>query len=155
MNAQTTSLITPYGGKLVDLVLKGDERDELLKKAGTYPTVRLTPRQTHDLELLAVGAFSPLDRFMGSADYKAVLDEMKLADGTVWPMPITLTIHKEDLPEQDHWVTLRMTAMIWLWTSRSVTQWSCSGRSSLWMVSVIGIGQIVPSASFISANTDL
>jgi len=107
MNAQTPSLITPYGGKLVDLVLKGDERDDLLKKAGTYPTVRLTPRQTHDLELLAVGGFSPLDRFMGSADYKAVLDEMKLADGTVWPMPITLTIHKEDLPEQDHWVTLR------------------------------------------------
>ena len=107
MNAKIPSLITPYGGTLIDLVVKGDEREELLKKAGSYPTVRLTPRQTHDLELLAVGAFSPLDRFMGSADYKAVLDEMKLADGTVWPMPITLTIQKEDLPEQDHWVTLR------------------------------------------------
>jgi sulfate adenylyltransferase len=78
-----------------------------LKKAGGFETVRLTPRQSHDLELLAVGAFSPLDRFMGSEDYQSVLDEMKLADGTVWPIPITLTIDKEDLPEQDHWVTLR------------------------------------------------
>jgi sulfate adenylyltransferase len=69
--------------------------------------VQLTPRQTHDLELLAVGGFSPLDRFMGQADYQSVLDEMALADGTVWPIPVTLTIDKEDLPDQADWVTLR------------------------------------------------
>ncbi len=107
MSKKENTLISPYGGKLVDLVLKGEEREEWLKKAGGFETVRLTPRQSHDLELLAVGAFSPLDRFMGSEDYQSVLDEMKLADGTVWPIPITLTIDKEDLPEQDHWVTLR------------------------------------------------
>ncbi len=107
MNEENSLLIAPYGGKLVNLVLEGEERKEWLKKAGSFETVRLTPRQSHDLELLAVGAFSPMDRFMGQVDYKAVLDEMKLADGTVWPMPITLTINKEDLPEQDHWVTLR------------------------------------------------
>jgi sulfate adenylyltransferase len=107
MTQKSDLLISPYGGKLVNLVVKGDERTELFKKAGTYPTIRLTPRQTHDLELLAVGAFSPLDRFMGQADYRAVLDEMKLADGTVWPIPITLTIDKEELPEEGDWVTLR------------------------------------------------
>jgi len=107
VSKKENTLISPYGGKLVDLVLKGEEREEWLKKAGGFETVRLTPRQSHDLELLAVGAFSPLDRFMGSEDYQSVLDEMKLADGTVWPIPITLTIDKEDLPEQDHWVTLR------------------------------------------------
>jgi len=107
VNNKENALISPYGGQLVDLVLKGEEREEWLKKAGGFETVRLTPRQSHDLELLAVGAFSPLDRFMGSEDYQSVLDEMKLADGTVWPIPITLTIDKEDLPEQDHWVTLR------------------------------------------------
>jgi len=107
MTQKSNLLISPYGGKLVDLVVKGDERTELFKKAGTYPTIRLTPRQTHDLELLAVGAFSPLDRFMGQVDYRAVLDEMKLADGTVWPIPITLTIDKEELPEEGDWVTLR------------------------------------------------
>jgi len=100
-------LIAPYGGQLVDLLVKGDDREELLKKASTYPSIQLTPRQTHDLELLAVGAFSPLDRFMSQADYQAVLDEMTLANGTVWPIPITLTIEKEDLPEQTDWVTLR------------------------------------------------
>ena len=107
MNDKQNFLIAPYGGKLVNLVLEGEEREEWLKKAGTFETVRLTPRQSHDLELLAVGAFSPLDRFMGQDDYESVLNEMKLADGTVWPIPITLTIDKEDLPEQDHWVTLR------------------------------------------------
>ncbi len=107
MSKKENNLILPYGGQLVDLVLKGEEREEWLKKAGGFETVRLTPRQSHDLELLAVGAFSPLDRFMGSDDYQSVLDDMKLADGTVWPIPITLTIDKEDLPEQDHWVTLR------------------------------------------------
>lgn len=107
MNNKENALISPYGGQLVDLVLKGEEREEWLKKAGSFETIRLTPRQSHDLELLAVGAFSPLDQFMGAEDYKSVLDEMRIADGTVWPTPITLTIDKEDLPEQDHWVTLR------------------------------------------------
>ena len=107
MTEKSDLLITPYGGKLVDLLIKGDERSELLKLAGTYPTIRLTPRQNHDLELLAVGAFSPLGRFMGQADYTAVLENMRLADGTVWPIPVTLNIGKDDLPEEGDWVTLR------------------------------------------------
>jgi len=100
-------LIAPYGGKLVNLVVAGEAREELIKLAGTYPTVRLTPRQMHDVELLAVGAFSPLDRFMGQADYQSVMDQMTLSDGTIWPIPVTLTIDKDDLPEQAEWVTLR------------------------------------------------
>ncbi len=107
MNESHTKLITPYGGKLIDLVVKGNEREALLKQAGGYPTVQLTPRQTNDLELLATGAFSPLDRYMGMADYQSVLEKMTLADGTVWPIPITLTIDKEDLPDQADWITLR------------------------------------------------
>jgi sulfate adenylyltransferase len=107
MATNSDLLISPYGGKLMDLLVKGEERKQILKDAGAYPTIRLTPRQNHDLELLAVGAFSPLDRFMGQADYRAVLDDMRLADGTVWPIPITLTIDKDDLPEEGDWVTLR------------------------------------------------
>jgi sulfate adenylyltransferase len=61
----------------------------------------------HDLELLAVGGYSPLDRFMGKADYQRVLTEMRLADGTLFPIPITLTINKEDLPTREEWITLR------------------------------------------------
>ena len=107
MTEKSKFLISPYGGKLIDLVVTGAERADLIKLAGTYPTIRLTPRQNHDLELLAVGAFSPLDRFMGQADYNAVLNDMRLVNGTVWPIPITLNIEKEDLPEEGDWVTLR------------------------------------------------
>ena len=107
MKESKNMLIEPYGGSLVDLVIKGEERTRLLNEASSFPSIQLTPRQTHDLELLAVGAFSPLDRFMGAADYKQVLENMTLADGTFWPMPITLTIEKEDLPESGDWITLR------------------------------------------------
>ncbi len=104
---ESNLLISPYGDQLVDLVVKGDEREELFKLAGTLPTIRLTPRQTHDLELLASGAFSPLTQFMGRADYQSVLDDMRLSNGSVWPIPVTLTINKADLPTQATWVTLR------------------------------------------------
>lgn len=107
MTNKTNLLITPYGGSLVSLVVTGGEREELIKQAGSYPTIRMTPRQTHDMELLAVGGFSPLDRFMGQEDYKSVMENMTLADGTIWPIPIILTIDKVDLPDQANWVTLR------------------------------------------------
>lgn len=107
MTRKSNLLITPYGGSLVSLVVTGDEREELIKQAGSYPTIRMTPRQTHDMELLAVGGFSPLDRFMGQEDYKSVMENMTLADGTIWPIPIILTIDKVDLPDQANWVTLR------------------------------------------------
>ena len=107
MTKKNDILITPYGEKLVDLLATGEERFTLLKLASTYPTIQLTPRQMNDLELLAVGGFSPLTRYMGKADYIRVLNDMTLADGTIWPIPITLTIEKEDLPDQADWVTLR------------------------------------------------
>ncbi len=87
-------LIPPYGGTLVNRVVAGEEREALLAEAAHYPSLQMTDRNLHDLELLAVGAFSPLDRFMGKADYQRVLTEMRLADGTLFPIPITLTIDK-------------------------------------------------------------
>ena len=100
-------LIPPYGGKLVNLVITGEERDDLLEKANHYPSVQLGNRALHDLELLATGGFSPLDRFMGKADYQRVLTEMRLSSGLLFPIPITLTIDKEDLPTREEWITLR------------------------------------------------
>ena len=99
-------LISPYGGDLVNRVVAPEERDALMEQANQYPTYQISDRNLHDLELLAVGGFSPLDRFMGRADYQRVLTEMRLADGTLFPIPITLTIDKEDLPTREEWITL-------------------------------------------------
>ncbi|MDW8392521.1 MAG: adenylyltransferase, partial [Oscillochloridaceae bacterium] len=90
--------ITPYGGRLVNLlVADAEERDELAARAGHLHSLQLSPRSLCDLELLATGAFSPLDRFMGEADNRRVLAEMRLADGTLFPIPVTLPA-PEDFP---------------------------------------------------------
>jgi sulfate adenylyltransferase len=92
-------LNSPYGGELVNLVAEGKERDALLAEANTLPSLQLSDRSVHDLELLAVGAFSPLRGFMGQADYEGVLKDMRLANGTLWPIPITLPV-ADDAPVQ-------------------------------------------------------
>ena len=91
-----TELNPPYGGKLIDLRVTGGEREDLVRRAGAGPTLQLTPRSLCDLELLAMGGFSPLDRFMGKADYDSVLNNMRLANGLIWSIPITLPVAKLD-----------------------------------------------------------
>src|SRR5581483_2791283 len=101
-------LITPYGGKkLVKLVVTGSERDDLLARAAQLPSIKITMRNLCDLELLATGGFSPLDRFMGKADYERVLHEMRLSDGTLFPLPITLTADPKELPTVGEEIVLR------------------------------------------------
>jgi sulfate adenylyltransferase len=86
-------LITPYGDKLVGLVVKDDTLISQLKdEASGCQLLTLSERSMNDFELMAVGAFSPVDRFMGEADYKSVLDNMRMVDGTLFPMPITLPV---------------------------------------------------------------
>ena len=92
-------LNSPYGGELVDLLEKGKEREALLAEANTLPSLQLSDRSVHDLELLAVGAFSPLRGFLGQADYEGVLKDMRLANGTLWPIPVTLPV-ADDAPVQ-------------------------------------------------------
>jgi sulfate adenylyltransferase len=90
---RAATLISPYGGKLVDLLITDEEeRREWTAKAESLTSVQLSPRSVCDLELLATGAFSPLDRFMSEADYRRVLADMRLADGTLFPIPITLPL---------------------------------------------------------------
>lgn len=100
-------IVEPYGGDLVNLLVPEEEREIWVDRANQYPSLQLTDRALHDLELLAVGGFSPLDRFMEEDDYQRVLTEMRLDDGTLFPIPITLTINKEDLPTRGEWITLR------------------------------------------------
>jgi sulfate adenylyltransferase len=83
------SLITPHGGKLVNRVLEGEAAKSATAAAGSYKSVTLSPREQFDLEMIAIGAFSPLTGFMGKADFERVCKEMRLANGTVWPIPVT------------------------------------------------------------------
>jgi sulfate adenylyltransferase len=101
-----TELITPYGGELNNLVVMGDEREELLEKSSRLPSVQISQRALCDLELLATGAFSPLDRFMGKSDYERVLTEMRLTNGMLFPIPVTLPVDEESFPNWGEQVTL-------------------------------------------------
>lgn len=89
---QTPRLITPYGGRLVDLVATGAAREALVEQSRRLPNVQISPRSVCDLELLATGAFSPLDRFMNQMEYDGVLEDMRLPDGSLFPLPITLAL---------------------------------------------------------------
>ncbi|MFQ3566971.1 MAG: bifunctional sulfate adenylyltransferase/adenylylsulfate kinase [Aggregatilineales bacterium] len=107
MTLTTTSVIAPYGGTLIDLLVPAEQREDRKAYASMLPSIQLSRRAVCDLELLATGAFSPLDRFMGSSDYARVLGEMRLADGTLFPIPITLPVEPSDLLQLDRDIALR------------------------------------------------
>ena len=88
-------IIPPHGGTLVDRVAPEADRAASLERAGGLTPIPLNPRQHSDLDLIAVGALSPLQGFMGRADYERVVREMRLADGTVWSLPVTLDVSAE------------------------------------------------------------
>src|SRR5437867_9238174 len=100
-------LITPYGERLVDLRVASHEIEALRERALTLPSVQLSERALCDLELLAVGAFSPLDRFMGSADHERVIKEMRLSSGDLFPIPLTLPVADRSSIGLDREITLR------------------------------------------------
>ncbi|MCG8370881.1 MAG: bifunctional sulfate adenylyltransferase/adenylylsulfate kinase, partial [Proteobacteria bacterium] len=85
----------PHGGELKELFLSERQADEEKLKAKEYKSWSLTQRQVCDLDLLMNGAFSPLGGFLGKEDYECVCDDMRLADGTLWPLPITLDVSEE------------------------------------------------------------
>jgi sulfate adenylyltransferase len=100
-------LIEPYGCKLVDLTAAAEEREELLKRAAALPSLQLSPRALCDLELLATGAFSPLDRFLSERDYRRVVAEMRLDSGVIFPIPVTLPVDADAPIHLDREVALR------------------------------------------------
>jgi sulfate adenylyltransferase len=88
----TRELISPYHGKLINLVVDREQHDELAERANKLTSLRLSPRLLCDLELLSTGAFSPLDHFMGKADYTRVLEDMRLSNGALFPIPVNLPV---------------------------------------------------------------
>ena len=89
-------LIQPHGGVLVNCEVKGRERDQLMRAMSGLPRLQLNARQISELLLIATGAYSPLDGFMGEADYREVVSSMHLTNGVAWPMPITLAVSSDD-----------------------------------------------------------
>ena len=87
-----SKLITPYGGSLIDLLVKEEEKYTLVSHANTLQSIQISERSLCDLELLATGGFSPLDRFMNQSDYESVLNNMRLSNGNIFPIPISLPV---------------------------------------------------------------
>ena len=106
-SAMTSSVISPYGGSLVDLMVSPDEAAELKEKATRLPSIQVSERIVCDLELLATGGFSPLDRFMGEEDHKRVLDDMRLTDGRLFPIPVTFPVDPGDGMKLDSQIAIR------------------------------------------------
>ena len=102
-----SQLNTPFGGKLVNLIVSEARAAEMKATSKDYASITLDERALCDLELLSVGGFSPLTGFMGKADYDRVVSEMRLADGTLWPLPVTLSVKPGDGVEVGKTIALR------------------------------------------------
>src|SRR4029077_1390720 len=87
-----STLVTPHGGTLVDRLVPAADAAAFAAHAATLVPLPLDAREQADLELIAIGAASPLTGFLGKADYDSVLGRMRLADGIVWPLPFTLAV---------------------------------------------------------------
>jgi sulfate adenylyltransferase len=100
--------IPPHGGQLINRIATPAERDEFLAKADSLPRVQLDERATSDLEMIAIGGFSPLNGFMEQDDYEKVVEDMYLTSGVPWSIPVTLSVSEEvaDPLKEGEWVRL-------------------------------------------------
>ncbi len=90
------SLNAPHGGKLVNRIVDANQAQSVAKEAASLPALVLSPREQFDLEMIGIGAFSPLQGFQGQADFESVCRNMRLANGTVWPIPVVLCPSNDD-----------------------------------------------------------
>src|SRR6266545_6535908 len=100
-------IIPPYGGELVDLFVPRERHAELCARATGLPSLQISERGVCDLSLLACGAFSPLNRFVGQEDYQHILDEIRLANGHLFPVPVTLPVERRADIRLDRDIALR------------------------------------------------
>jgi len=127
----TKQLIPPYGDRLIDLRVETELIPQLSAAANHLPSIRLSQRSVCDLELLACGAFSPLDRFMGRDDYQRVLEEMRLANGCLFPISVTLPVHKVPVRlDQDIALRDERNQLLAIMTVTEIYQWDPSREAA-------------------------
>jgi len=95
LNQTYSDIIRPHGGTLVDRVLRGEMREAIRDRAQRMARVQLDSMALSDLELIATGALSPLTGFMNRADYQRCVDEMRLTNGVLWSVPVTLEVARD------------------------------------------------------------
>ncbi|MCS6960435.1 MAG: sulfate adenylyltransferase [Pseudanabaenaceae cyanobacterium SKYGB_i_bin29] len=88
-------VIPAHGGTLVDRICTPTQRQALQEQSDRFPSLTLSEREISDLEMIAIGGFSPLTGFMGAKDYRSVVEDMHLDNGLAWSIPITLSVSKE------------------------------------------------------------
>lgn len=91
-----TETIAPHGGKLINRELKGKEAEEARRKAPGLKKLALAPHEVSDLEMIATGAMSPLEGFLGKKDVDSVLERMRLANGVAWSLPVVKSVTEEE-----------------------------------------------------------
>ncbi|NIR16980.1 MAG: sulfate adenylyltransferase, partial [Desulfobacterales bacterium] len=98
-----SDLIVPHGKeeRLIPLLLEGAELKAETERAKSLKQIRITSREASDLIMMGIGAFTPLTGFMTKADWQGVCDKFTMADGTFWPIPITLSTDDEEVKEGD------------------------------------------------------
>lgn len=93
----SAELNAPHGGRLTDAQVKAAEVASARERAAKLPRIRLSDRSICDVVCLGTGVYSPLDGFMGKSDYEAVIAGMRLANGLIWPIPITLPVSDDEI----------------------------------------------------------
>ena len=98
-----SDLISPHGReeRLMPLMLEGEELQAEIERAKTLKGIHITSKETSNLIMMGIGAFTPLTGFMTKADWQGVCDKFQVADGTFWPVPITLSADDEGIKEGD------------------------------------------------------
>lgn len=93
--SQSKDTIAPHGGTLINRIASPEQKAEFLAQADSLPRVQLDKRATSDLVMIAIGGFSPIDGFMNQKDYQGVVNEMHMASGAAWAVPVTLSVSEE------------------------------------------------------------
>ena len=104
--------IPAHGGHLINRIATSEERQEFIEKAERLPKIELDKRALSDLEMIAIGGFSPLNGFMEKDDYESVVVDMRLKNGLPWSIPVTLSVSEEvaDSIKEGSWVRLDSTS---------------------------------------------